>query len=195
MSTHEPQLALSRRTALAGLSAAGLGLALGTRIRPTSAQDATASHPIVGVWNVVAPGSPSVANFQADGSVTFATPPSYVDPALGVVFQGSSVGTWEPTGERSIHGTWITFLADSNGTFLGTVTIDGYPEVSEDGRSLTDDQSRVMITIRDAAGAVVQEFAAAGAPPVIGNRIAVGQPNFPLGTRTDATPETGTPTT
>ena len=193
--TMRPTVPVSRRTALAGLGAGGLGLALGTSVRPASAQDATASHPIVGVWNVLNPGSPSVANFQADGSVTFGQPPSYVDPALGVVFQGSSIGTWEPTGARSIHGTWVTWLSDSNGAFLGTYTVDGYPEVSEDGRSLTDDQSRTMITIRDAAGAVVQEFAAAGAPPVVGNRVAVGQPNFPPGTRTDATPETGTPTT
>jgi hypothetical protein len=186
--------AVSRRTALAGVAAGGLGVALGTRVRLTSAQDATASHPIVGVWNAVAPGGPSVANFQADGSVTFAAPANYVDPALGVVFQGSSMGTWEPTGERSIHGTWITYLSDGDGTFLGTVTIDGYPEVSADGRSLTDDQSRVMITIRDAAGVVVQEIAPAGAPPVIGNRIEVGQPNFPPSTPTAGTPTAGTPT-
>jgi hypothetical protein len=45
-----------------------------------------------------------------------------------------------------------------------------------------------MITIRDAAGVVVQEIAAAGAPPVIGNRIEVGRPNFPPGTPTAGTP-------
>ncbi len=193
MTTSQTGRPVSRRTALTGLGAGGLGLALGTGGRPASAQDATASHPIVGVWNVMAPGERSVANFQADGSVTFAAPANYVDPALGVVFQGSSIGTWEPTGERSIHGTWITMLSDSNGTFLGTATIDGYPEVSADGRSLTDDQSRVMITIRDAAGVVVQEIATAGAPPVIGNRIEVGRPNFPAATPV-ATPAAGTPT-
>ncbi len=195
MATSRTDRSVSRRTALAGLGAGGFGLALGTRVRPASAQDATARHPLVGVWNVLNPGSPSVANFQADGSVTFGQPPSYVDPALGVVFQGSSIGTWEPTGARSIHGTWVTWLSDGNGAILGTVTIDGYPEVSEDGLSLTDDQSQSMITIRDAAGGVVQEIAAAGAPPVIGNRIAVGQPNFPSGALAAATPETGTPTT
>jgi hypothetical protein len=178
---------VSRRAALAGLAAGGIGVALGTSVRLASAQDA-ASHPIVGVWNAQTPAGPALANFQADGSVTFGAPPSYVDPALGVVFQSASIGTWEPTGERSIHGTWIYMLSDGNGTFLGTVTIDGYPEVSADGRSLTDDQSRAMITIRDAAGTVLQEIAGAGAPPVNANRVAVGQPNFPPGTPTAGTP-------
>jgi hypothetical protein len=151
--------------------------------------DAMASHPIVGVWNVLAPDSPSLANFQADGSVTFAVAPSYVDPALGVVFQGSSIGTWEPTGERSIHGTWVTMLSDSNGAFLGTVTIDGYPEASEDGQTLIDDQSQALVTVRDAAGTTLQEMPAAGAPPVMGVRMGVGAPGF-----AELSAMTGTPT-
>jgi hypothetical protein len=195
MTTHRTAASVTRRTALAGLAAGGVGVALGTRVRPASAQDATAGHPIVGVWNILALGNPGLATFHADGSVTFGGVPSYVDPALGVVFQSSAVGTWEPSGDRGIHGTWITLLADGNGAFLGTVTVDGYPEVSADGRSFVDDHSRSRITIRDAAGGVVQEFATAGSPPVVGNRIAVGRPNFPPGTPTAGTPETGTPTT
>ena len=178
----------TRRTALAGLGAGGIGIALGTRVRRVSAQDAAASHPIVGVWNAQTPSGPSLANFQADGSATFGTIPSYVDPALGVVLQSSSFGTWEATGDRSMHFTAITMLSDGDGTFLGTVTVDGYPEVAEDGQSLTDDQSQVIVTIRDAAGDVLQEIPAAGAPPVVGNRIAVGQPNFLPGTPTAGTP-------
>jgi hypothetical protein len=178
---------VSRRTAFAGLAAGGIGIALGTSVRLAAAQDA-ASHPIVGVWNVQTPTGPSLANFQADGAATFGTVPSYVDPALGVVLQSSSFGVWEPTGDRSIHFTQVTLLSDANGTYLGTVTVDGYPEVGADGRSLTDDLSQTHVTIRDAAGTVLQEIPGAGAPHVVGNRIEVGQPNFPPGTPTAGTP-------
>ena len=80
-------------------------------------------------------------------------------------------------------------LSDSNGAFLGTVTIDGYPEVSEDGQTLIDDQSQALVTIRDAAGTILQEMPAAGAPPVMGVRMGVGAPGF-----AELSAMTGTPT-
>lgn len=191
MTTSTSASPVSRRSALAGLSAGGIGIgvALGTNLRRVSAQDPGTNHPIVGVWNGQTPSGPSLANFQADGSATFGTVPSYVDPALGVVFQSSSFGVWESTGERSMHFTAITMLSNGEGTYLGSVTVDGYPKVSDDGASLTDDQSQVTVTIRDAAGEVVQEIATAGAPPVISNRMQVGAPHFPPGTPTAGTPE------
>ena len=51
--------------------------------------------------------------------------------------------------------------------------------MSEDGQTLVDDQSQVPITIRDAAGVIVQEVPGAGAPPVTGIRMGVGAPGFP----------------
>jgi hypothetical protein len=99
--------------------------------------------------------------------------------AQGVTFVGPQVGTCEPTGPRSIHFTGVQLHSDVNGVFTGTVTIDGYPEVSEDGQTLVDDQSQVTITIRDAAGFIVQEVPGAGAPPVTGIRMGVGAPGFP----------------
>ena len=159
--------AVSRRTALAGIGAGGLGLALATTARGGAAQDAAAEmagHPIVGVWNATTPGGPSLATFLADGSATFANPPTAADPTHGVVYQSSSVGTWEPVSERGIHFTASLVITDANGVHVGYYTNDAYPVVSEDGQTLVDDQSQGTVTIRDAAGATVQAFATAGAP-------------------------------
>jgi hypothetical protein len=38
-------------------------------------------------------------------------------------------------------------LSDTNGTFLGTITIDGYPGTSADGQIFVDDGLKVVITI------------------------------------------------
>jgi hypothetical protein len=80
----------------------------------------------------------------------------------------------------------VQIHSDAEGNYVGSVTIDGYPVVSEDGQSLLDDQSQGTITIRDAAGAVVQEMPTAGAPPVTGIRMGAGAPGFPEATATPA---------
>jgi hypothetical protein len=194
MTTSNTGHSVSRRTALAGLGAGGLGLALATRGHRAAAQEATpdalATHPIVGVWNAMTPGGPSLATFLADGSATFANPPTAVDPARGVIYLSPSVGTWEPTGPRGIHFTATLVITDANGTHVGYQTNDAYPVVSEDGQTLLDDQSQGQVTIRDAAGVTVQAFATAGAPPVTGTRMGVGAPGFPADTPTAATPTT-----
>jgi len=192
MTTDPTERSVSRRTALAGLGAGGLGLALAATAREAEAREATpaslAGHPIVGAWNAMTPGGPSLAVFAADGTATFANPTTAADPSRGVVYQSPSVGTWEPTGPRSIHFTASLVVTDANGVHVGYYTNDAYPEVSEDGQSLVDDQSRGRVTIRDAAGAAVQEFATAGAPPVTGSRMGVGSPGFPAATPGAATP-------
>jgi hypothetical protein len=182
MSTPRTTDPVSRRTALAGLGAGGLGLALATTAHHASAQDAateTASHPIVGAWRAITPGGPALTIFHPDGTAVFADPPTTVDPALGVVSRSLGIATWEPTGARSVHFTATELYSDASGTFLTFGTFDGYPEVSADGQTLHDDQSQATITIRDAAGAIVQEIAAAGAPPVIAYRMGPGNPGFP----------------
>ncbi len=54
MTTPRITAPVSRRTALAGISAGGLGLAIASTTRQTSAQDATtatlATHPLTGTW-------------------------------------------------------------------------------------------------------------------------------------------------
>jgi hypothetical protein len=109
------------------------------------------------------------------------------------------VGTWEADSDRRGHFTTVQILTAADGTLLGSVTVDGYPEVSEDGQSFIDDGSRVQITIRDPLGAIVQQVpGATDGRPVTGTRMAPGAPGFldelPVGTPMVGTPLAGTPT-
>src|SRR3954452_22744694 len=84
MSTPRLTTPVTRRTALAGLSAGGAGLALAATTRKTAAQDATpaamAGHPLVGTWivdrNPADPSDMPTTNIlTADGGLT--------DPSVG----------------------------------------------------------------------------------------------------------------
>src|SRR3954449_3256619 len=95
MRSSQPSAAVSRRTALAGLGASGLGIAMAAPIHHAAAQDATptamADHPIVGTWVLVrnitnTTEVPVVVVFTAEGS--------FIDPGQGVA------GVWKPTGPR-----------------------------------------------------------------------------------------------
>jgi hypothetical protein len=188
-----------RSVLLSAVSGALTGaLAVG---RASMAQEATpsarANHPIIGAWLVMNPSDPLNARpaiFAADGTMTVAYVPSYADPERGVVLQGPAIGVWEPTGERGVHLTYLQALSDLNGTYLGTLTRDAYPEVSDDGQSFRDDGTQVHITFRDAANTIVNEAAGGGAEAatrqVHAIRMQVGNPGF-----LEATPVTGTPTT
>jgi hypothetical protein len=193
--THRPDRSVSRRTALAGLGAGGLGVALAATARSAAAQDAAAEmakHPIVGAWLVRNPTDPptaSPASFTADGVMTIAWVPSYVDPQLGAVFQATAIGTWEPTGERSIRFTVVQALSGADGTYLGTFTLDGHPVVGEDGRTFLDDGTKAKVTIRDADDNVTLEAGGGEGeepvtPPVHATRIRVGDPGFLAATPT-----------
>lgn len=183
---------LSRRTALSGAGMITAALAAGTQLSRVTAQDATpsalAAHPIVGVWNSMTPAGPAIGIFLPDGTNLVTVPATQVGPT-GVAFISTQAGRWEPVSDRGVHFTSSQWHSDVNGVFIGSVTVDGYPVVSDDGQTLLDDQSRSMVTIRDAAGALVQEIPVTGAPPVTGVRMAVGLPGFPL-----AISGTGTPT-
>jgi hypothetical protein len=188
-----------RSVLLAAVSGALTGALAASR--PITAQEATpsvrANHPIVGAWLVMNPSDPlntRPAIFAADGTMSVGYVPSYADPARGVVLQGTAIGVWEPSGERSVHLTYVQALSDLNGTYLGTLTRDAYPEVSEDGQSFRDDGTQVHITFRDAANTIVSETgggdAEAATRQVHALRMQVGNPGFPEGT-----PVPGTPTT
>lgn len=186
---------LSRRTALGGL---GIAAALSLHSQqPTTAQnDSVARHPMAGIWFVMAnpplpedPQVPGVALLSADGVFQGGFPVTQRGPQ-GAVYNTPYVGIWEPDSERRAHFTAIQVLSDVDGRLTGTITVDGYPEASADGQSFTDDGSLVMVTIRDAAGAIVEQIMPTGAPvgrPVTGVRMAVGAPGFPTND-SDATP-------
>jgi hypothetical protein len=90
--------------------------------------------------------------FAADGSVNVAFPPNYVDPTLGLTFQGPALGTWESTGARSGHFTVVQALSDANGTHVGTFLFEAHPEVSADGQTFSADTPQ-RVVVRDAANA------------------------------------------
>jgi hypothetical protein len=77
---------------------------------------------------------------------------------------------------------------DASGTFIGTITIDGHPRVSDDGQSIIDDAPETTVTVRDAANTIVNVITGAGGPPATGVRMGVGSPGFPPATPTAATP-------
>jgi hypothetical protein len=71
MTHHRSRHLVSCRTAIAGIGAEGLGLAIAITSRHASAQNsgsAMASRPIVGAWMVTASIGPSQAIFSADGT-------------------------------------------------------------------------------------------------------------------------------
>lgn len=181
---------VTRRLALASLGAGGLGLAVAAAVRPAAAQSAMASHPAVGAWMLTTPIGPSLAVFTADGVNIQGVPTAQKGPNGVVTFTGAQIGTWEPIDDHSLHFTSVQLQTDSNGAFVGTVTIDGHPRISSDGQTITDDSADDRITIRDAAGAVVNVVTPyPGAPPAVGVRMSVGAPGL-----SESTPTAGTPT-
>lgn len=188
MKTSAEVLRVSRRLAVGGAIGASVA-SLGQGVLPAAAQAVNlADHPMAGTWMAMAnpplPDSPQMAApslFSADGTVLLMFPATQVGPQ-GAVVNTSCMGVWEPDGDRRAHFTAVQVLSDLEGNFTGTITIDGYPEASEDGQTFIDDGSRVMVTIRDPSGTIVQQIMPTGKPegrPVTGVRMAVGNPGFP----------------
>lgn len=163
MSTSDRHASFNRRTAVAGLGAGGLGVALGARSGRAAQAMSTADHPLMGVWLAMAnpprrdqdPQYPAPSIFAADGTVVLSFVPAQINMQGELQFTGSPLGVWEPYDEQTGHFTAVQVLADKTGAYAGTLTIDGHPKVSEDGMSFTDDGSLVTVTIRDPTGKVV----------------------------------------
>jgi hypothetical protein len=191
MSRSRSDASLSRRTALAGLSAGGIGAALAARGGIAAAQEASseamATHPMVGAWMASTPSGLAPGIFSPDGTVIVTVPATGNSP-LGTTYVSTSIGTWEPVSERGIHFTAVQLHSDANGNYVGSITVDGHPVVSEDGQSLVDDSPESGPTIRDAQGTVLDVLR--GGPPVTGVRMGVGAPGFPEGTSAASTPVT-----
>jgi hypothetical protein len=145
----------------------------------------TRSYPIVGAWLSIAPPPPGPSIFAADGTVSIAFAPNYVDPTLGLLFQGSMLGSWEPSSERGIRFTAIQALTDPEGRFVGTLTLEGHPVVSEDGQTFTDTAEARGI-VRDATNTIVSDDSFVG--EVVAVRITPGSLIFP-----EESPAIGTP--
>ena len=181
---------LSRRTALSGVGAATAALSLG-QLHPATAQEATpsalASHPMVGAWMATTPSGLAPGIFSPDGTVVVVVPATGTSP-LGTTYVSTAVGTWQPVSARGIHFTVVQLHSDANGNYVGSITTDGHPVVSEDGQRLVDDSPESGPTIRDAQGTVLDVLR--GGPPVTGVRMGVGAPGFPEGPAAAGTPAT-----
>ena len=181
---------LSRRTALSGVGAATAALSLG-QLHPATAQEATpsalASHPMVGAWMATTPSGLAPGIFFPDGTVVVVVPATGTSP-LGTTYVSTAVGTWQPVSARGIHFTVVQLHSDANGNYVGSITTDGHPVVSEDGQRLVDDSPESGPTVRDAQGTVLDVLR--GGPPVTGVRMGVGAPGFPEGPAAAGTPAT-----
>jgi hypothetical protein len=189
---------VSRRTALTGLSAAGFGLALPVTVRKAAAKTmSTADHPLMGMWLAMAnparrdkdPQFPAPSLFAADGTVVLGFIPANIGMDGDIEYAGSPMGVWEPYDEQTGHFTAVQALADKTGKLVGSATIDGHPKVSADGLTFIDDGSLVTVTIRDAAGAIVNVVPpGAGGLPVTAIKMRVGNPGFPGQEKATPTP-------
>jgi hypothetical protein len=178
---------VSRRTALAGLGAGGLGVAVTTAVRPAAAQDASpasmAGHPIVGTWIIVRDVTnttepPVVVVFTADGS--------FID-----AYQGAT-GVWEATGPNSAAFTLIPFNGPPQAT-SGYAVVRGTWEIDDGGATM---RGSANVTVLTPDGMVV----ATGELSSTATRMQVepmenqGKPPAGFPTWSPATPEAGTPT-
>jgi len=189
---------VSRRTALAGLGAGGLGVALAART--AAAQEANADlagHLLTGSWAVMTPGGVVPQLHGADGSIVAFYPPNYVDPALGLTFQAPALGRWEADGERSGHFTFLQALSDASGAYTGTAQLAAGIEASADGQTWSGTGTGPRVIVRDAANNVVFDEVIPLDPPVTATRIGATAESviLPVAPPGAATPESGTPTT
>lgn len=173
---------ISRRVALSGLCAGGLGLALATPRLSASAQDTEpdtmANHPIVGTWVFDFPTDNfgtlvGYSSFHSDGTRTDLHP-----------YAGSGIGSWRPTGERSAESIlkYQNIAVEPGAVVPGTVTVWESETLDQSGESMSFDP---VVELRDIDGTVLALFPAPGQPV----RRLVIEPPPPV-----PTPETGTPT-
>src|SRR5688572_15530999 len=181
---------VSRRAALAGLGAGGLGLALAAGTRGAAAQDAaadTASHPIVGLWQEVAGGPDAVqmpwlfSIFHADGTYQ----------SWNGLDSGAALGIWRSTGERTVELLCVYQDTDPTTTSEVPGTATFRIALALDGDAL---EGRGNLDVRTPDGTLivaVPDF------PWVATRVTfdVNPATGSTVTAMPATPEAGTPTT
>ena len=159
------------------------------------AQEATpsamnlAEHPLTGAWAVMTPGGVNPQTHGADGSLIVAFPPNYVDPVLGLTFQGPALGRWESTGARSGRLTFLQALSGADGAYVGTYQLAADIEASEDGQTWVGN-TPPRIILRDAGNAVIFDEVVPAEPPVTATRIGATFESvvLPVATSTGGTP-------
>lgn len=191
MTTYRTANAASRRAAIAGLGAGGIGLALAARGALAQEEGGDlAAHPLVGTWAVMTMPVVVPQIHGADGSFIAAFPPNYVDPALGLTFQGPGLGRWESTGERSGRFTFLHALTDASGAYVGSFQLAAELDVSEDGQTWSGAPT-AHIVVRDATNTVTFDQEIPIDPPVTATRMGatIDSVVLPAVRPTAATPE------
>jgi hypothetical protein len=148
MTTDRTMSSLTRRTAIAGFGATGLGLAL---TAPAHAQDATpipmAGHPIIGTWLVdrqsdAVTDAPTINIMTADGAV--------IDPVFNVG------GAWQEVGPRTAAATLYGVIDGGQGGYLVVRSLN---EVDDTGMHI---MGPYTVTIVAPGGTVVMTADGAG---------------------------------
>jgi hypothetical protein len=189
---------VSRRTAIAGLGAGSLGLLFGshaaalppqlnrdTGIVPGGPEMALTAHPLVGRW-LSTMGLPSKPNasvavpsfFGNDGTVMMIFPGTEA-ARRGLEVKGVALGEWVPVDTRTGHFTAVQVLANLDGAYVGTVTIDGFASIAEDGLSFSVQSNDRLFTVRDTFNAITEHLASSITNPMRGFRMRAGNPGFP----------------
>jgi hypothetical protein len=131
-------------TILAALIAVlAAAVVLGPAPLPTGAQTGTpaaADQGFVGAWHLTTTTpfgvSQSLITLTADGTVLFSDRPVLPgDAGFPDTFIGTGHGTWEQTSPTSAAATFVFFITDGEGTFLGVVTDSIEVTLAPDGTS------------------------------------------------------------
>ena len=178
--------AITRRTAIAGLTVSGIGMALASASQHAAAQESTpaamSGHPIVGTWifdrdNAVPTETPSIVVFTADGGLT--------DPSQGVA------GVWQATGPRSAAWTLVAFIQGGAG---GYVAVRSTAEVDASGNALAGPHSFTIVapdgTVITSGNANSTAIRLAVEPVEEGGKPLAGFPTWEPAPPADATPTT-----
>jgi hypothetical protein len=175
----------SRRNAITGLASASAAIALTSVPRVAAQTPSLADHPLVGAWLVMitlatSPDTPVVVTSvcTAEGFV-FHSFPTAEAGERGVTVKATAMGVWEAVDDRTGHFTTVQVLASADGTFAGTLTVDGHPRVSEDGTAFEDVSPDNHATIRNAENEVIADIPGGSPQPVRGYRIMPGNVTFP----------------
>ena len=105
-------------------------LVLGPAQLRTGAQTGTpaaTNQGFVGAWHLTTEtpfgASQSLITLTADGTVIFTDRPVYPGgEGFPVTFISTAHGTWEKTGPTTAAATWVEFMTDGEGTFIGVIT-------------------------------------------------------------------------
>src|SRR5687768_4268248 len=109
----------------------------------TIAQDA--SPPVdgqgfVGAWHLATEtpfgASQSLFTIGADGTLAFSDRPVFPGAeGFPVTHFSAGHGTWQQTGPNTAAATWVFFMTDADGNFLGVVTDSAEMTLGADGDS------------------------------------------------------------